>query len=30
MTTASVNTEDVCARFHPNSFSSGVTNTLQA
>jgi hypothetical protein len=29
-TMAMVYTHDVCARFHPNSFSSGRTNTLQA
>src|SRR5207237_88215 len=30
VTTAIVNTHDVCARFQPNSFSSGSTNTLHA
>ena len=30
MITANVKTEEVCARFHPNSFSSGVTNMLHA
>src|ERR1017187_6136480 len=29
-TTAMVNTIEVSARFHPNSFSSGATNTLHA
>src|ERR1035437_11148734 len=29
-TTAMVNTLEVSARFQPNSFSSGATNTLQA
>ncbi len=29
-TMAMVYTQDVCALFHPNSFSSGSTNTLQA
>src|SRR6266852_8706022 len=29
-TTAMVNTLEVCARFHPNCFSSGATNTLHA
>src|SRR5260370_22768395 len=28
--TAHPNTEEVAARFHPNSFSSGATNTLHA
>src|SRR2546422_9959537 len=30
VTIAIVNTHEVCARFQPNSFSSGSTNTLQA
>src|ERR1035441_2276022 len=29
-TTAMVNAMEVCARFHPNCFSSGATNTLHA
>src|SRR5262245_40427602 len=29
-TIAIVYTQDVCARFHPNSLSSGRTNTLHA
>ena len=29
-TTAMVNTIEVSARFHPNSFSNGATNTLHA
>src|SRR5271166_5982117 len=29
-TTAIPNTAEVCARFHPNSFSSGATNMLHA
>ena len=28
--TRMVNTMDVSARFHPNCFSKGATNTLQA
>ena len=30
VTTAIVKTSDVSARFQPNSFSSGATNTLHA